>query len=173
LSGKLKVQTQRHHANFEDMLATTIMSTSWRFPSRFLSSYATLRLNGVGWIDDPSWKSPLEGDSKKAALSALCEFVDSSKRLVVITGAGTSTASGIPDYRGSSGSYRAGHRPMSHQEFMGDESKRQRYWARSYFGWERFSGAQPNRAHRALALLERAGKVHHVLTQNVDGLHQR
>jgi len=95
------------------------------------------------------------------------------RRLLVITGAGVSTASGIPDYRGPKGSYRLGHKPMSHQEFTGEARHRQRYWARSMVGFKKFDDVAPNRAHAALALLEQHGKLEALITQNVDGLHQR
>lgn len=96
-----------------------------------------------------------------------------NRRLLVITGAGVSTASGIPDYRGPKGSYRLGHKPMSHQEFTSEARHRQRYWARSMVGFKKFDDVAPNRAHAALALLEQHGKLEALITQNVDGLHQR
>jgi NAD-dependent SIR2 family protein deacetylase len=91
-----------------------------------------------------------------------------SGRVAVLTGAGISTDSGIPDYRGD-GSVR--RTPMTIQQFVSGESFRQRYWAGSYVGWTRFAGAQPNPGHLALADLEAAGRVNGVVTQNVDGLH--
>lgn len=91
--------------------------------------------------------------------------------VLVLTGAGMSTASGIPDYRGPDGQRRV--RPMQHDEFTATAQARQRYWARAHAGWERFGAARPNGAHRVLAALERDGYVDHVITQNVDGLHQR
>jgi len=118
-----------------------------------------IRLHGSEWVEDPSWSTPLDPASREQALQELTELVGASKRLLVVTGAGISTASGIPDYRGPQGSYRSGHRPISHQEFVGNFASRQRYWARSMFGFERMADATPNRAHAALALLERAGKV--------------
>lgn len=81
-----------------------------------------------------------------------------------------STASGIPDYRGPDGLRRV--EPMTIQEFRSSAAARQRYWARSYVGWQRFSAATPNDAHRAVAELQRIGVVGGVVTQNVDGLHQ-
>lgn len=96
-----------------------------------------------------------------------------SKRLLVVTGAGISTDSGIPDYRGVNGSYNKGHVPIKHQEFMGSELTRKRYWARSVPGWRTFQDAQPNRGHFALAELEARGLVHSIVTQNVDRLHQK
>jgi len=91
-----------------------------------------------------------------------------SGRIAVLTGAGISTDSGIPDYRGEGAPKRS---PMTIQQFLAGESFRKRYWAGSYLGWARFVSAQPNAGHVALADLEAAGRVHGVTTQNVDGLH--
>jgi NAD-dependent SIR2 family protein deacetylase len=90
--------------------------------------------------------------------------------VVVLSGAGLSTESGIPDYRGPDGQRRV--TPMQYAEFIGSSEARQRYWARSYIGWQRFSRAEPNSGHRAVARLHEAGLVDGVVTQNVDGLHQ-
>ncbi|HYN28489.1 MAG TPA: NAD-dependent protein deacetylase [Dermatophilaceae bacterium] len=90
--------------------------------------------------------------------------------VLVLTGAGISTESGIPDYRGPDGTRRV--TPMQHGEFVGSSEARRRYWARSFLGWQRFSVAEPNAGHRALAALQRGGRVGTVITQNVDGLHQ-
>ena len=91
---------------------------------------------------------------------------------VVLSGAGCSTESGIPDYRGPEGSLRGGREPIRFQEFMRSPAARARYWARSMVGWPRFSRSRPNAAHAALADLERVGIVRGVITQNVDELHQ-
>jgi NAD-dependent SIR2 family protein deacetylase len=101
-----------------------------------------------------------------AAVAAATELL-LGRRWVALTGAGISTDSGIPDYRGPT-SVRA--TPMQFNEFVGSADAQRRYWARSYLGWRRIGRAQPNAGHRALADLERAGLAG-VITQNVDGLH--
>jgi len=103
--------------------------------------------------------------------SALSEFVDRHGKLFVLTGAGCSTGSGIPDYRDADGEWKRG-RPVMLQDFLTHEHARQRYWARSLVGWRRISAAQPNAAHRSLASLELTGRIVQLVTQNVDGLHQ-
>jgi NAD-dependent SIR2 family protein deacetylase len=91
--------------------------------------------------------------------------------LVVLSGAGISTESGIPDYRGASGAARRGQ-PMTYQVFTGDPVARRRYWARSHLGWRSITHAAPNAGHRAVAELQRRGLLAGIITQNVDGLHQ-
>ncbi|MBM7127866.1 NAD-dependent protein deacetylase [Dyella flava] len=103
---------------------------------------------------------------------ALRDFVGRHQRLFVLTGAGCSTDSGIPDYRDANGGWKRAQ-PVTYQAFMGEELTRKRYWARSLVGWRRFGYAVPNDTHHALARLEQLGKVQLLLTQNVDGLHQR
>jgi NAD-dependent SIR2 family protein deacetylase len=105
------------------------------------------------------------------AAGALEKFIDGHAKLFVLTGAGCSTASGIPDYRDADGSWKRG-RPIMLQDFVAHERSRQRYWARSLVGFRRMRAARPNDAHRALALLESQGRVTELVTQNVDGLHQ-
>ena len=92
--------------------------------------------------------------------------------IVVLTGAGISTASGIPDYRDTEGRWKLSQ-PIQYQDFINNSYARQRYWARSLIGWPRFRQAQPSVAHKALAELESAGFIHQMVTQNVDGLHQK
>ncbi|MFE6364867.1 NAD-dependent protein deacetylase [Streptomyces sp. NPDC057806] len=91
--------------------------------------------------------------------------------VLVLSGAGLSTESGIPDYRGEGGSL-GRHTPMTYQEFTASAQARRRYWARSHLGWRTFGRARPNAGHRAVAAFERHGLLSGVITQNVDGLHQ-
>ncbi|HEX6347403.1 NAD-dependent protein deacetylase [Umezawaea sp.] len=92
-------------------------------------------------------------------------------RVVVLSGAGLSTESGIPDYRGEEGSLRR-HTPMTYEEFVGSPAGRRRYWARSHLGWRTIARAAPNAGHRAVSALRASGHLSGIITQNVDGLHQ-
>ena len=105
-----------------------------------------------------------------ASLAGLIQFTRSAHRLLVLTGAGISTASGIPGYRDAEGNWQR-KPPVTHQEFMSSAAVRRRYWARSMLGWPMMRGARPNQAHAALAALEQRGHVAQLVTQNVDGLH--
>jgi NAD-dependent SIR2 family protein deacetylase len=108
--------------------------------------------------------------SAEAALPALAELVGRGGA-VVLSGAGISTDSGIPDYRGPTGAQRRGT-PMTYQTFTGDAGARQRYWGRSHLGWRQVAAAEPSTGHLAVAELERRGLVRATITQNVDGLHR-
>jgi NAD-dependent SIR2 family protein deacetylase len=92
------------------------------------------------------------------------------KRVLALTGAGISTDSGIPDYRGAG---RVARHPMTYDTFMGSKQAQIRYWARSFIGWNRIAEAEPNRGHIALAEAESANKIFQIITQNVDQLHQK
>jgi len=105
------------------------------------------------------------------ASASLSRFIADNRRLFVLTGAGCSTQSGIPDYRDIDGGWKQ-RPPVTFQAFVGEAATRSRYWARSLVGWRRFGRAQPNLTHRSLAGLEALGRVEVLLTQNVDGLHQ-
>lgn len=108
---------------------------------------------------------PAAGDDLGRAVDALA-----GRRIAVLTGAGVSTDSGIPDYRGAGAPVRT---PMTAQQFLASEDARRRYWVGSHLGWRAFDAAEPNDGHAALADLERAGTATGVITQNVDGLHVR
>jgi NAD-dependent SIR2 family protein deacetylase len=101
----------------------------------------------------------------------LTDFIAASKRLVVLTGAGCSTESGIPDYRSPGGAWTR-HKPIYFNAFVSSGDVRRFYWARSFRGWPRFAAARPNAAHESLARLEAGGLVRFLITQNVDDLHQ-
>lgn len=92
--------------------------------------------------------------------------------IAVLTGAGLSAASGLPTYRGPGGEWLHA-RPIQHQDFLRSAAVRRRYWARSFVGWETMGRAEPNAGHLALAALEHGGGISAVITQNVDGLHQK
>jgi NAD-dependent SIR2 family protein deacetylase len=106
------------------------------------------------------------------SLERLGQFLQRHRRLTVLSGAGCSTDSGIPDYRDQDGNWKQAQ-PPQFPDFVRDASLRRRYWARSYAGWHRISGALPNAAHAALARLEAADRIAGLITQNVDDLHRR
>jgi NAD-dependent SIR2 family protein deacetylase len=108
--------------------------------------------------------------SVDTSLDRLVDLVDSAPGTLVLSGAGLSTESGIPDYRGPDGERRVS--PMQYRDFVGSSEARQRYWARAFVGWRNFSGAAPNDGHLAVARLQQAGHLGAIITQNVDELHQ-
>ncbi|UIZ20657.1 hypothetical protein KXD40_000608 [Peronospora effusa] len=113
-------------------------------------------------------------DTLTGDVALLRKFLDAGHgKTLVLSGAGISTDSGIPDYRGPNGVYNRNKdfRPIQFQEFIGAHTYRQRYWARSLFGWPKIYNAQPNGSHHALTELQRGGVISSILTQNVDRLH--
>jgi NAD-dependent SIR2 family protein deacetylase len=111
------------------------------------------------------------GSTQVEVLERLRARFAAHRRWFVLTGAGISTASGIPDYRDAAGGWKR-KPPVTGQAFVGDAPTRRRYWARSMIGWPRIAAARPNAAHRALARLQAADRLSALVTQNVDGLHQ-
>jgi NAD-dependent SIR2 family protein deacetylase len=125
-------------------------------PARILAAVELTRTTDPSRLDE-------------AKLAAVVELLRGGD-VVVLSGAGISTESGIPDYRGPDGKRRV--TPMTYGEFVASADNRRRYWARSFVGWRRFAAAGPNDGHRAVASLQRQGLLRDVITQNVDGLHQ-
>ncbi|AKS43242.1 NAD-dependent protein deacetylase [Wenzhouxiangella marina] len=119
----------------------------------------------------PSLQVGDQSDAPSATLDDLRAFVDAHPRLLVLTGAGLSTRSGIPAYRNAQGKWLR-RDPILYQDFIAEAATRRRYWARSFFGWSMMQTAQPNSAHRALAAMEGDGRIELLVTQNVDGLHR-
>ncbi len=107
-----------------------------------------------------------------SAFERLFHSLQHCRRVLVLTGAGCSTESGIPDYRATDGAWK-GRRPMQFADYLRSEAMRRRYWARSMVGWPVVAAAQPNPGHRALVELQRQGPVERLISQNVDGLHSR
>ena len=110
----------------------------------------------------------MELPTPDSAIEALASLMR-GWRTLVLSGAGISTESGIPDYRGPDGMLRS-RQPMQYREFVGSEEARRRYWSRSAIGWSRLAQARPNAGHQALARLEAAGAVIGIITQNVDSV---
>ncbi|GFO08611.1 NAD-dependent protein deacylase [Plakobranchus ocellatus] len=118
---------------------------------------------------------PLCSNPSASDLAKLQKFLDMHPSIFVLTGAGLSTESGIPDYRSEGvGLYATSpNRPVQYVDFLKSSQIRQRYWARNYIGWPRFSSFQPNRCHYILSDWERKGRIHWLVTQNVDALHYK
>ncbi len=113
---------------------------------------------------------PTADPPRQGTVADLADLLAAYPGTLVLSGAGLSTESGIPDYRGPDGKRRV--QPMEHGEFVGSSAARQRYWARSFIGWGRFAAARPNAGHRAVTALQASGALGGIITQNVDGLHQ-
>lgn len=122
-------------------------------------------------IETSAVASPAGPADSQTEIERLRRFLEANRRLFVLTGAGLSTLSGIPDYRDREGGWK-GASPIQHQAFVTQIAKRKRYWARSMAGWPPVARAEPNAGHQALTALEHAGRVTKIVTQNVDGLHQ-
>ena len=118
---------------------------------------------------------PRHNPSTKKDVIELENFVNRNQSIVVLTGAGVSTESGLPDYRSEDvGLYaRTNHKPVQHREFIENELRRKAYWARNYVAWSSFIQTKPNKAHYVLSEWQRMGKVRQIVTQNVDRLHQK
>lgn len=121
-------------------------------------------------IGVPHGSAPIPRARPAASFASLVELM-AGGGVAVLSGAGLSTESGIPDYRGPTGRARRAE-PMTYQTFVGSAQARRRYWARSHVGWRRIGEARPNTGHHAVAELERHGLLAGIVTQNVDGLHQ-
>jgi NAD-dependent SIR2 family protein deacetylase len=119
-----------------------------------------------------SMKNALAATNWQAEVERLVDFLDRHPRLLVLTGAGISTGSGIPDYRDGNGDWKR-PQPVQYRDFVNRHATRQRYWARSLVGWPWFSRAEPNHCHDTLVDWEHSGRIAHLVTQNVDRLHQR
>jgi len=152
-------------------------------PKQVQTSREILRLQGEQGLEPHLAKRacsnlafvPQHKETQERDIELLQEFLNPSKRLLVLTGAGISTESGIPDYRSEGvGLYAtSSKRPIQHKTFMESLKARQSYWARNFVGWPRWSSTRPNSAHLTLAAWERKGRLRHVVTQNVDQLHYK
>ena len=140
--------------------------------SSLISKHAAISVNEAPARPTPSFV-PNHQVASDEEIAAFQSVLQRFRRLAIITGAGISTESGVPDYRSAEvGLYaRSNHRPIKYQEFTDSETARRRYWARNFAGWPRFSSVVPNAAHRTLAQWQRRGLCATLVTQNVDGLH--
>ncbi|GAB0093770.1 NAD-dependent protein deacylase [Sergentomyia squamirostris] len=141
---------------------------------RFLSSYRGLMTSTVRKIDKTMF-IPKHDPVAQSDIARLEDFLRDKSQILVLTGAGISTESGIPDYRSEGvGLYaRTNTRPIQHPDFVKYENVRKRYWARNFVGWPRFSSIEPNAIHHSLARFERQGRILGLVTQNVDCLHTK
>lgn len=120
----------------------------------------------------PELRTEPGAQARAGSAVELARFIGSHRSIAVLTGAGCSTGSGIPAYRDESGRWRR-RQPIFYQDFLGDPVMQRRYWARSFFGWRVMQQARPGNTHAALASLAATGRLAGLITQNVDGLHQR
>ncbi|KJE90862.1 hypothetical protein CAOG_008579 [Capsaspora owczarzaki ATCC 30864] len=122
---------------------------------------------------DPTKTMPQSARATDEQIQQLAEFIEQAPKIVVLTGAGISTESGVPDYRSPGvGLYvTSSHKPTQFREFVMSETKRRRYWARNYAAFPSFAQTRPNISHDVLARLEETGKINFIITQNVDSLH--
>ncbi|XP_047363988.1 NAD-dependent protein deacylase Sirt4 [Vespa velutina] len=139
-------------------------------PSSFLQilRFQTCRMSQFTFV-------PVSNPVRQEDILQLRNFIENNNEICVLTGAGVSTESGIPDYRSAGvGIYaRSSRRPVLYKDFCSNEFIRRRYWARNYVGWPRFSTFQPNDTHKVLKNLEEIGKISCIVTQNVDNLHTK
>ena len=161
-------------------LSNRISKKSKRITLSSLSSLSSFQSISSSSLSSSSLSSSSSSSSSSISkedeeASKIAEFITSSSNLIVITGAGISTSSGVPDYRSPNGSYSRGHKPIVHSDFINKESSRKRYWARSMVGWNIFNQAKPNHGHVGLARIEskNINNKFSIITQNVDRLHQK
>jgi len=149
------------------------MTSALRFTAR-RASLAAVKVDAMAGLSTSFNPVPEHLPPRKEDVAALEDFVLAADgRLLVLTGAGLSTESGIPDYRSAGvGLYaRTDRRPLQHKIFMTSAAARKSYWARNFVGWPSWSDIQPNTGHKSLAAMERAQTISHLVTQNVDQLH--
>ena len=115
---------------------------------------------------------PEETKARQDRRTALSRLLEESERAVVFTGAGISTESGIPDFRSPGGVWEK-NKPVMFQDFMASDTAKRDYWRQRFSREGAILNAEPNRGHRAVEKLVRAGKVSSIITQNIDGLHQQ
>jgi NAD-dependent deacetylase sirtuin 4 len=166
----------------------TTSSSSLLLVRPLVSLHGTTTLRSPTASDErpPDPNSLLTPAQLQENANLLVDWLQDKQQVLCLTGAGLSTESGIPDYRGHGGSYHTGHKPMLHAQFMNSSYQRQRYWGRGMVGWRFFHEREPNQGHFALAELERLGKLGvwvqedyiderrvSIITQNVDRLHAR
>ncbi|XP_002732103.1 NAD-dependent protein lipoamidase sirtuin-4, mitochondrial-like [Saccoglossus kowalevskii] len=155
-------------ALFKLLCTKKLFRCTLTLPSAFYSSEAVTTSTRLKFV-------PVSDPAEERQVKQLTDFVNNSQSLFILSGAGISTESGIPDYRSEGvGLYaRSDQRPIQYSDFLRYPSRRVKYWARNYVGWPLFSSVQPNLTHKICADWEEAGKVHWLVTQNVDALHTK